>query len=259
MYKCIKYFLMIVACTCFCVFANAQNDTLVREDFFTVPAPVDTVKTVEESPSFYEPPKNDFKEITSIPKVEERKLDERKVNEIKKEDAYWYANETPQKKIIKKRSQSLAWVTPLFWLLAIFGFLALLVWILASANIFLFRRKAEAVDDTVEEEHFISENIFDIEYEKEIQKAVAAQNFRLAVRLLYLQSLKELSLRNLIQFTPEKTNSQYLFQLAGSSFYKNFFTLTRNFNYIWYGKFPLSADGYSILQKDFSNFKQQLQ
>jgi hypothetical protein len=47
--------------------------------------------------------------------------------------------------------------------------------------------------------------------------------------------------------------------LYETPYHKNFFRLTRNFEYTWYGKFPLSPDVFALLQKDFVNFKQQLQ
>lgn len=110
--------------------------------------------------------------------------------------------------------------------------------------------------DTAEEQP--TEDIFEMNFEKEIQKAVAEKNFRLAVRLLYLRTLRDLSDKNLISYTHEKTNADYLFQLAGTSYYKSFFRLTRDFEYTWYGQFELSQENFSFIQNDFSSFKQQL-
>jgi hypothetical protein len=80
----------------------------------------------------------------------------------------------------------------------------------------------------------------------------------MAVRLMYLRTLRDLSLRNVINYTHEKTNTDYLFQLSGSPYYKNFFRLTRDFDYTWYGHFPLSQESFSLIQNDFNSFKQQL-
>jgi len=75
---------------------------------------------------------------------------------------------------------------------------------------------------------------------------------------MYLRTLRDLSLRNLITYTHEKTNSDYLFQLAGTPFYKSFFRLTRDFDYSWYGHFPISPDSFTTIQNEFNAFKQQL-
>ena len=149
------------------------------------------------------------------------------------------------------------WLRTLFWILLIAGFVSLLVWFLATSDINLFRNKQKTIaDDVLAQEE--GENIFEMNFEKEMRNAINDENYRLAVRLMYLRTLKDLSDRNLIKYTHEKTNSDYLFQLAASPYYKKFFRLTRSFDYTWYGKFPLSRDGFSTVQHDFNNFKQQL-
>lgn len=202
-----------------------------------------------------------FNQVTTSEIVDVRTIPANDLNKVKSDDEYWYVNEAPprEKKEQKKPTNfsDVGWFRTLFWVLLIGGFVALLVWFLSTSNISLFRRRSkQVVEQNVQEE--VTENIFELNFEKEIQKAIDSANYRLAVRLLYLRTLKDLSLRNLINYTHEKTNSDYLFQLAGTPYYKNFFRLTRDFDYTWYGHFPLSQDSFSIIQNDFSNFKQQL-
>ena len=204
----------------------------------------------------------DFDEIFSIQKVNARKIPEADLDAVKKDDAYWYVNQVPlrEKKKTKKPGTSIfdtGWFEVLFWVLLIGGFLALLIWFLATSNIRLFTRKSKAVVEEQKEEE-LSENIFDINFDKEIQKAIDVRNYRMAVRLMYLQTLKQLSLRNLIAYTPGKTNSDYLFQLSGTSYYKNFFRVTRDFDYVWYGHFSLSDDNFSLIRNNFNTFKSQI-
>ncbi len=113
-------------------------------------------------------------------------------------------------------------------------------------------------EEILEEDEGVDEDIFALNYEREIGKAVAEKNFRLAVRLLYLRTLKELSERNIIEYRHEKTNSDYLNGLFGGNYYQSFFRLTRNFEYTWYGGFPLSEEAYQMMQTDFFNFKSGL-
>jgi hypothetical protein len=40
--------------------------------------------------------------------------------------------------------------------------------------------------------------------------------------------------------------------------YKKFSTLTRVFEYTWYGELALNHERYALLQKDFESFKAQL-
>lgn len=236
----------------FFLHANAQDTAI------DVPPPVEMADTVYETS-----PNNTyhFKEAAAD-KIDVRTIPQNDLQKVKSDEDYWYANTAPQreKKEEPKKSSGLfneAWFKTLFWILLIGGFLALLIWFLATSNVFLFRRKPKTNALVIEDE-IATENIFEINFEKEIQKATNASNYRLAVRLMYLQTLKALSLRNIINYTHEKTNSDYLFQLTGTSYYKNFFRLTRNFEYTWYGQFPLSPESFAVIQNDFGNFKQQL-
>jgi hypothetical protein len=204
-----------------------------------------------------------FLQVTEATKVPVRKVPAAKLNSIKKEDAYWYANREPEKKKEEARTEASGnnlfdqdWFRTLLWIVILVSFTAVVIWYLASGNIRLFRKKAEEILDDEEEE--IREDIFALNYEREISKAVEVKNFRLAVRLLYLRTLKELSERNIIDYGHEKTNSHYLNGLFGSPYYHSFFRLTRNFEYTWYGGFLLSEEGYQMMQSDFSNFKSGL-
>ena len=214
-----------------------------------------------------------FKEITEAGKVDSRKIPENDLNTLKSDEAYWYVNETPprQNKNLSQRNQNNgekaerinenrsisipAWLVSLVWIFLVAAFITLLIWFLSTSNIYLFRKNSTT---SSEEEKPITENIFETDFENEIQKAIAEKNFRTAVRLLYLRTLRDLSDHHLIIYTHEKTNSDYLLQLAETSYYKSFFRLTRNFDYTWYGQFELSQDGFSIIYKDFNLFQQQL-
>ena len=149
------------------------------------------------------------------------------------------------------------WFRDLLWIIILCSFIGVVIWYLASSNISLFRKESKKItDDKIEEE--FTDDIFTINYEKEIQKAVDGKNYRLAVRLWYLKTLKELSDRNIIDYRHERTNSEYVNSLFGKRYYSDFFRLTRNFEYTWYGQFNLSADAYEMMRADFSNFKSSL-
>ena len=184
---------------------------------------------------------------------------------LKSDDAYWYANLEPvnkkkppsQETHPKRRVLNAAWFQNLLWLLILFSFIGVVIWYLASSNIRLFRRGSKKIlDETIEEE--LPDDIFSINYEREIEKAAEAKNYRLAVRLWYLNTLKELSERNIIDYRQEKTNSDYVTSLFGGRYYSDFFRLTRNFEYTWYGQFNLSSEAYEMMRVDFTAFKNSL-
>jgi hypothetical protein len=265
--NCCKHIFRVFVLSLFFLRAGAQSDSVEL-----LPPPVqrlatDTIFEQAEPPSSQS---YQFKDAVRE-QVNTRKVSDDEVKKLKSDDAYWYVNEVPPREKRKASNQenkkgkkgssddkavlNIPWLRVFFWILLITGFIALLVWFLRTSNIRLFGKKNVAVEETPEEE--ISDNIFEMNFETEIQKAVNAKNYRLAVRLMYLRTLRDLSNQNLIQYTHEKTNSDYLFQLAETVYYKEFFRLTRDFDYTWYGHFELSQDSFTLIQDDFSAFKQK--
>lgn len=102
------------------------------------------------------------------------------------------------------------------------------------------------------------ENIHEINFDEEIEKAISNHNYRLAVRMLYLRSLKQLSDNGLIQWQPEKTNSTYVYELNNPSVRQSFVSLTRQFEYVWYGGFNIDGAAFGNINQLFQNFKKQL-
>ena len=119
----------------------------------------------------------------------------------------------------------------------------------------LFGRRNRAVPLPYE---ILSEDIHRIDFTGELARAEEAGNYRLAVRLGYLLTLRHLTERNLIRWQPDKTNHDYLRELAGSPWGPGFQDLTRQFEYVWYGERPLSAAQYPALREDRQEFIRRL-
>jgi hypothetical protein len=102
------------------------------------------------------------------------------------------------------------------------------------------------------------ENIHEINFDTEIEKAVSQHNYRLAVRLLYLKCLKQLSDAKLINWQIEKSNATYLRELTEAGPQQTFGKLTRQFEYVWYGDFPIDGQTYGNILNLFQDFKKQL-
>ena len=86
-----------------------------------------------------------------------------------------------------------------------------------------------------------AENIHEVDFPTRIAEAEAAGNFRLATRLGYLEVLKRLTDRGLINWQPDKTNHAYLAELAPGVLADSFRSATREFEYVWYGELRLNA------------------
>lgn len=191
-----------------------------------------------------------------------RKADPTVVDQLRKDKDLSYSRKQPLKKKEKEMSttkpwSAKPWVKDLLWAIIILAFIAIVIAFLYRSNAGLFRKKVSDTDAPPNEGE-MPENIFDIQYENEIRKAVAAGKYHLGIRLLYLQTLRDLTAAGFIEFRQEKTNGDYVFQLFNSPFYKSFFSLTRNYEYVWYGKFPVSANAFEIMQAEFLEFKRRI-
>jgi hypothetical protein len=104
-----------------------------------------------------------------------------------------------------------------------------------------------------------AENIHEINFEAEIEKATATHNYRLAVRLLYLRSLKQLSDDGLINWQINKTNTNYVYELTNPGQREAFKQLTLQFEYVWYGDFLINGDIFKRISALFNTFKSSAQ
>jgi hypothetical protein len=72
---------------------------------------------------------------------------------------------------------------------------------------------------------------------------------------MFLQLLKNLSEKNIIQYKHDRTNFDYLSQLYATRYYEDFFRITRHYEYSWYGQFEVSPKTYQVIKKEFEDFK----
>lgn len=98
------------------------------------------------------------------------------------------------------------------------------------------------------------ENIHEISFDEEIEKAIENHNFRLAVRLLYLKALKKLSDTGRIKWEPEKTNIAYVNELKHPVQKQLFSLLTYEFEYVWYGSFDVDNRAFEKIRASFTDF-----
>lgn len=141
-----------------------------------------------------------------------------------------------------------------FWRYVIMAAVAALVIYLAYKADYLGLMPSGVGNRSTLDYQTLKEDIHAIDFPKEIETATVQGNYRLAVRLLYLQTLKQLADRQLIDWKPDKTNTQYAFELANQPFAPEFNALTRDFDYVWYGNFPVSKEQFEQLRGDYVAF-----
>lgn len=138
------------------------------------------------------------------------------------------------------------------------GLAALVFFILKSMGINMLGifRKKPATAPIPYSEFF--EDINTIDFDAEIESAVSKHNYRFAVRLLYLKSLKQLSQAELIAWQIDKTNSTYINELVNEEQRTAFKLLTRQFEYVWYGDFLIDQPVYKTIDLSFNDFNKKL-
>ena len=82
--------------------------------------------------------------------------------------------------------------------------------------------------------HITDENIHEINFDEKIKEALAAKDYRFAVRYTYLRLLKALSDDDIIQWTNEKTNYDYVNEI-NERYQMSFGVITSYFEQSWYG------------------------
>ena len=137
----------------------------------------------------------------------------------------------------------------IFWILAIglFGYLVYRLF-LSNSSFFSRNRKNIASDIAIVEE----ENANDPD--SLLRNAIKGGNYRLAVRYLYLQSLKRLSEKKFVEINSNKTNYEYVTEIRKHKFANEFASLTLQYEYVWYGEYPVDERLFEQIQNGFTQF-----
>lgn len=91
-----------------------------------------------------------------------------------------------------------------------------------------------------------------------IKGALSREDYRLALRYSYLLVLRDLDQKDVIEFEAQKTNADYLSELKTGTLADNFKTITRLYDFTWYGGFSLSAQGYKEAGEKVDHIKSEL-
>lgn len=223
--------------------------------------------------------KQETDEIYYTRKLARNPSSEAAIAALKKDKAFWYIGEieafVAKKEEYLKHGDSLArarklsddqmlkkrdgfenhpWIRTALWAVIIGILLFALVYFISINKLSLFAKK-DIVHKQTEDETAV--NIFETEFDEMLAKARAEGNFRLMTRILYLQTLRLLSDKNIIRYSPTYTNLTYIDQLRSTDYYQDFFTITRHYEYVWYGKFDLPKEAYEKIETAIQSFQKR--
>lgn len=197
-----------------------------------------------------------------------RKFDENKWRELTQDKTY-QEDQKPKKKIEKINSQKPhaiyeykvakkdvftdTLLSPMFLFVLFILLLLLLLF-------FLFRKQLHLKNKSIKNKKLefnildIEENLEQVELDDFITKAIKGNNYKLAIRLHYLNVLKQLSAANLIKWKKDKTNKNYLNELIQHAYVGQFRFLTLFFEKVWYGDAEANLEVYHEFKKMNDDF-----
>ena len=139
-------------------------------------------------------------------------------------------------------------------LLGLLVYLLLRFFLKVNSNSILTRSKNKGSVAITEEEQIIkNEDIPAL-----IRAAINQKNYRLAIRYYYLLSLKHLTENDAISWQPQKTNEDYIKEIAKTSLKDSFKNITRIYDYVWYGEFGVDALKFEALKQPFENLNNSI-
>ncbi|WP_187695248.1 DUF4129 domain-containing protein [Chryseobacterium sp.] len=99
----------------------------------------------------------------------------------------------------------------------------------------------------------VHENIHEINFAETILAYEQQGDFRSAVRYRFLNVLKNLTDRNVILWTPEKTNRDYLSEITQPDLKQQFSDLVYIYDNVWYGEFSIDEASYKHFSVKFDS------
>jgi len=136
-------------------------------------------------------------------------------------------------------------------LLVLLLFILIKFFINVNARSVLYAKKNHSTVALSEEEHIIkNEDIQEL-----IKNALANSDYRLAIRYYYLYILQIMTQENIISWEHQKTNEDYIVEIEKTHIQTPFITLTRLYDYIWYGDFPIDKLKFEKAESKFLALK----
>ena len=75
----------------------------------------------------------------------------------------------------------------------------------------------------------------------------------------YLFALKMLTDKSIIEWSPSKTNHDYIYEIDTEAYRNQFSTLSYYFDHVWYGDFQAGSEQYEAINNTFLELRRSLQ
>ncbi|MFI5149056.1 MAG: DUF4129 domain-containing protein [Bacteroidia bacterium] len=135
--------------------------------------------------------------------------------------------------------------------------LAFLLWKILAGNLSNKKVKDDKIVVSIEDIDDISQ-VSESELNRLLREALARQDYKGAIRIYYVSILLILSEKELISWTREKTNREYLQELRLSPHFSPFGELTSLYEKVWYGDLELMLPTYQRIEPGFKSLSETL-
>lgn len=133
-------------------------------------------------------------------------------------------------------------------IIAVAALLVLIILKLMGVPIFGNKKTTAVVSDVIED---LDERPMESDLDRYLREALERGDYRLAVRIYYLMVLRSLNDRGQITWRKEKTNYDYLHEIAKHPAYKQVSDATLVFEYVWYGERSINNLHFERLKPGF--------
>lgn len=185
------------------------------------------------------------------------------------EDFQYYEEVRPANTFWERLSRRIkTWLREVLYQGQASGFWEFLIYVVIAAAIVYIVVKMQHVDvgslfgkksaNNETPYNVFEENIHELDLKALTDEAVTQRDFRKAIRLHYLQSLKTLTDRGLIHWSPSKTNRSYIAEIQQPDIRHEFEQLTSMFEYVWYGGAALGDELFNSARAEFIQFDTHL-
>ena len=113
---------------------------------------------------------------------------------------------------------------------------------------------AKVYMDNISIEELTEENFIETDLEKLLRIALESNDYRSAVRVLYLSTIQQLNSTGLILWKKDKTNKDFLREMRKHSNYKTFRDITLAYEIVWYGDRQIELQQFTSLKNIVDNF-----
>lgn len=173
---------------------------------------------------------------------------------------YTETYETPKSNPRFNFNPSLSWIksdsSRIIFTIVVIGVLVLLLYLLLRNKVFNFNKKIN--NKAIYQEFSEDADINELDLESIFDKLMKEMKYRFAIRIRFLMALKMLVNQELLIWEKDKTNGDYIRELAKTDIVHDFRQLVIIYERIWFSEIEITASDFRILDTAFTKFNTKL-